>query len=259
VLDVRAEAFNASEAERDYKRWDQFNRTLVFQSFSTPHEASGYSGPVRRSGFFSPALQPEPRDQQREILTAIQGKIEYLSSLRDRLDLFIAPSDEEPPEEPVRPRALGSEVFLVHGHDGARPDEVARVLGRLTGAEPIILHEQDSRSNTIIEKLERHAMRAGFAVALLTPDDEGRERAAPGEEPAGLRPRGRQNVVFEAGYFVGQIGRERTALLFEVGVELPSDLDGIVYIELDDRGAWRVELGRELRAAGIDADLNQLA
>ncbi len=41
---------------------------------------------------------------------------------------------------------------------------------------------------------------------------------------------------------------------FEDGVELPSDLDGPVYIPLDGSGGRRVALLKELAAAGINAN-----
>ena len=46
-----------------------------------------------------------------------------------------------------------------------------------------------------------------------------------------------------------------TALYVE-GVELPSDYSGVAFVEYDDRGAWRLELARELKAAGFAVDMN---
>jgi predicted nucleotide-binding protein len=91
-----------------------------------------------------------------------------------------------------------------------------------------ILHEQPSGGRGILEKLDAYAASAGFAVALLTADDLGRAKDTNNEAP-----RARQNVVFEAGYFAGRLGRARVVLLHEAGVDLPSDLTGIVYVPLD--------------------------
>jgi hypothetical protein len=38
-------------------------------------------------------------------------------------------------------------------------------------------------------------------------------------------------------------------------VEVPSDFAGVVYTDMDERGAWKAELLREVQAAGY-ADLN---
>jgi len=104
----------------------------------------------------------------------------------------------------------------------------------------------------IIEKLEEFAATAAFAVVLLTADDCGGSG-----QTAERRPRARQNVVFELGYFIGALGRSRVAVVYEDGVELPSDMNGILYTVLDPAGAWKLGLGRELRAAGFAVDLNR--
>jgi predicted nucleotide-binding protein len=104
------------------------------------------------------------------------------------------------------------------------------------GREVVILHEQANKGRTLIEKFEQHAATAGNAVILLTADDVG------GPEGKDLHPRARQNVVFEMGFFYGRLGRERVAVLYEPTVEKPSDIDGIVYIQLDQAGAWKTAL-----------------
>jgi predicted nucleotide-binding protein len=70
-----------------------------------------------------------------------------------------------------------------------------------------------------------------------------------------LKPRSRQNVVLELGFFVGKLGPERVTALVEGDVELPSDFDGVVYISLDTAD-WQKQLGIELQAAGYQFDWN---
>ncbi len=144
-------------------------------------------------------------------------------------------------------------VFLVHGRDERIKEAVARVLQQLD-LQPIILHEQPDRGRTIIEKFEDYAD-VGFVVVLMTADDLG----GPQSTPSGsYRPRSRQNVLLEMGFFLGLLGRSRVCVLYEVGVEMPTDYSGVLYKKLDDEGAWRFHLGKEIQAAGIDVDLNQL-
>ena len=152
------------------------------------------------------------------------------------------------------PQIVGNDVFIVHGHHEALKQQVARTVDRLTGAAPIILHEQPDGGRTIIEKFETYAGDVGFAVVLLTADDRG--GSASTDE---LRARARQNVVFELGYFIGRLGRSRVTVLYEGGVELPSDMSGVLYTPADDAGAWHLKLAREMKAAGIPVDLNKLA
>ena len=149
-------------------------------------------------------------------------------------------------------RVVSNKVFIVHGRDDGSRETVARFLEKLK-LEPIILNEQASQGGTIIEKFERHS-EVGFAVVLLTPDDEGALR---GEEDD-RSPRARQNVIFELGFFIGRLGRERVCALTKGGsMEIPSDYAGVVYIPLDDKGAWKIGLVKELKAAGFDVDANR--
>jgi len=143
-----------------------------------------------------------------------------------------------------------AQVFIIHGHNTSLKESVARFLKGL-GLEPIILHEQPNRGATIIEKFEVHSDVA-FAVALLTGDDEG--KAAGGDV---LNRRARQNVLFEFGFFVGKLGRQRVCALVETGLEIPSDYQGVVYIPADPSGRWKMELVRELKAAGLEVDANR--
>ena len=141
-------------------------------------------------------------------------------------------------------------VFVVHGHDLGLMQEVARFLEHLD-LEPIILHEQTSEGLTIVEKLEKHS-NVKFAVILLTPDD-----VRSSAEKANFRQCARQNVILELGYFMGRLKRKNTCALYVEGVEIPTDYLGVVYIQLDKKGAWKLELARELNATGLDIDMNK--
>lgn len=145
------------------------------------------------------------------------------------------------------------EVFIVHGHDNEAKETVARLVENL-GIEATILHEQTNRGKTIPEKFEEHASKAGFAIILLTPDDVGRSK----DEKDEFKPRARQNVVLELGYFWAMLGRDRMCVLYKEGVELPSDIHGILYVLIDDSDGWRLKLGQEMQAAGLPVDLNKL-
>ncbi len=144
------------------------------------------------------------------------------------------------------------EVFIVHGRNKGAREKVARFLERLE-LKPVVLHEQPNEGRTIIEKFEDFA-HVGFAVVLLTPDDIGRLQDDAGD----FRPRARQNVIFEFGYFIGKLGRERVCALVKGNVERPSDYDGVVYVPLDDLGGWEMKLVRELTSVGYKIDLNRL-
>lgn len=144
------------------------------------------------------------------------------------------------------------EVFIVHGHDDATKETVARFIEKL-GLRAVVLHEQPNSGKTIIEKFEAHS-NVSFAVVLLTPDDIGASSA----DSENLRPRARQNVILELGFFLGKIGRDKVCVLYKEGVEIPSDYQGVLYTVYDSRGAWRPKLADELKHAGFAVDLNKV-
>jgi len=136
-----------------------------------------------------------------------------------------------------------NQVFIVHGHDEhAKNDVKAYVESK--GLEPIILHMQASGGRTIIENID-HFSNVGFGVIIYTECDVGSKR-----DTLTYKWRARQNVVFEHGYLIAKLSRERVSALVKGTVETPNDICGIVYVILDAAGNWKEELGAELRNAG---------
>jgi predicted nucleotide-binding protein len=154
--------------------------------------------------------------------------------------------DAEPKQRRVSPPGVaGSKVFVVHGHDEEMKKAVQLLLTRAR-LDDVVLHECPDRGRTIIDKLVEEGREAGYVVALLTPDDllaDGTLRA-------------RQNVILEIGYFIGLLGKERVRLLKRGSVEIPSDLRGILFEEYDDAGNWRLKLLKEIKAVGIEVDVD---
>jgi len=152
------------------------------------------------------------------------------------------------------PRQLSSlKVFVVHGRDEAAKNAVALFLQRV-GLTPIILHEQPNAGRTIIKKFEVYSGDVAFAVVLLTPDDFGSEV----RETPDFKRRARQNVIMELGFFIGKLGRTRVCALHKGSVELPSDYQGIVYVEMDDAGAWKTKLAQELVESRITINIEAI-
>lgn len=162
-------------------------------------------------------------------------------------------TSETPPQSLENMKS--NQVFVVHGHDEEMKITVARVLEKL-GLEPIILHEQADKGRTVIEKFVGHAD-VPFAVVLFSPDDLAYQKNS---NPESARPRARQNVVLELGFFLGKLGRESVLVLHRQAekFELPSDYAGVLFKPFDDHGAWRFELVKELNANGFAVDANRL-
>lgn len=150
-------------------------------------------------------------------------------------------------------KKLSKEVFIVHGHDDAAKQEMARTLEK-AGFKAIILHEQPDGGRTIIEKIERFT-NVAFAVVLYTECDLGRAKE---DNPDAERYRARQNVVFEHGYLIGKLGRNNVCAFVKGNVETPGDISGVVYTTMDVNGAWKIQLANNMKDAGLNVDLNEL-
>ena len=145
-----------------------------------------------------------------------------------------------------------TKVFIVHGHDELAIAQVSEVIRKLN-LKPIVLKDESSQSNTVIEKIEKHTENVGFGIILYTPCDEGKNKK---EET--LKNRARQNVVLEHGYLMAKIGRNNTFALVKDKVETPGDISGMVYTKMDDNKAWSYALAKELKESGYKIDMNLL-
>ena len=194
-----------------------------------------------------------------EVIEGLQhGKdraIEILEGIKrlflEEIDLT-APAPVDQMVQNVQSDSTSRDIFIVHGSDHGARDAVARFLERLD-LSPIILDEEASKGRTIYQKFLDHST-VVYAVVLFTPDDVG----GPADESASMRPRPRQNVVYELGFFSAKLGHRNVCVLYSDGVEIPSDLSGVIYIPLDNNGAWNLRLAKEMKAAGIEIDMNQV-
>ena len=219
--------------------WSEYNDILLVKLFNDDIVKNRYYIPFNSRS--KSMFDDEDITDIVEGVERLQESIDSLKQIRGQLELY---------DEPLRhanttQHSFGNDVFIVHGRDDGAKETVARFVERGLGMNAIILHEQPSGGETIIEKIERYSSNVGYAIALVTPDDIG---ALKDEEDDVLNPRARQNVVFELAYFMGKLGRQRVCLLLKDQVELPSDIGGISYISMDAPGAWRETLRREINA-----------
>ena len=174
-----------------------------------------------------------------------RAKIED-DEIRDSLKLLVLErklkAEKEKPKPKAEPR---KKVFIVHGRDRLPAFELKALLEDRYPLKAIILKKKAFAGKTLIEKLEEHSD-VDYAFITITPDDVG---ALKGER---LKERGRQNVIFEWGLFVGKIKRKNICILIKGDVEIPSDLHGIGYYKFKD-SVEEAFLGidTELRKAGL--------
>jgi predicted nucleotide-binding protein len=151
---------------------------------------------------------------------------------------------------------IDNKIFIVHGRDNEMKEAVARTLEKLD-CDAIILHEQPNEGRTIIEKFSDYANETSFAVVLFSPDDMAYLN---GDSYKKARPRARQNVLLELGFFMGKLERAHTIALCKKAddFEMPSNYKGVAYIEYDNNGHWKYALAKELKACKLPVDLNKI-
>jgi len=227
-------------------KWDNFTQQVIVKSFGKPHDNLSAYYSTRTGGSIyvnmpDYAIQENFINGYTALKTLLEGFIE-------QLEAFGEPTEEKIIEATKHISSM--EIFIVHGHNEEVKNELAIILNKL-GFKPIILHEQANQGLTLIEKLEKHSD-VGFAFVLLTPDDLGREN----KESKSLSPRARQNVVFEHGLFVGKLGRKRVCCLYTGNIEIPSDLNGLVYLPFKySINEIQLDIIKELKAAGYKIEI----
>jgi predicted nucleotide-binding protein len=249
---MAASAPALAEARADFYNWHDYNKTLLQKRSTTAQLTDEYG----RSWGGVVAMTAE--EQHKELLRTIATRLRLLRSIHGRLSLF---DEVQAPREAAREASAETErttIFIVHGRNDSAKLAVHGFLRDVTPLQAIILHEQANAGRTIIEKFEDHAKDAAFAVVIMTADDVGTLKTEEVVERVPMKSRARQNVIFEFGFFVGAIGRNRVAILYEPEVERPSDIDGVAYIELDRGGAWKIHLARELKAAQLQVNPDKL-
>jgi len=240
-----------NDSYNKYNRWDQWNTEFLKQSFN--NEYNEYRKRYERlNDFVGSSFFSDRSYTGVELHTMhISNKIEFLERLLSQVDLLKSSVKEVSTGDTLSNvhKEYNNCVFIVHGHNQTVLHNVARTLEKLS-MNPIILSEQPNGGKTIIEKFEANAD-VGFVVVLLTDDDLGKAKT-----DANLNHRARQNVILELGYFMGRLGRDRVMPLYISGVELPSDIHGLLYTEIDTANKWKFEIVKELKQAGYSVDAN---
>jgi predicted nucleotide-binding protein len=169
---------------------------------------------------------PTPNYYYRDQVERLQRRIEQIFEIR-------ANSELAPPEAPA-PR----KVFISHGR-AKDWYAVQAYIHKDLGLPTIELAQEPNKGLTVLGKLEDAARQCDSAVIVMTGDDK---------DEAGFT-RARENVMHEIGYFQAKYGLSSVVLLHEEGVNIPSNIQGLVYIPfpLGTIEATFGALARELR------------
>lgn len=239
---------------QEAKNWRRYTEKAIEHAFDDKWKVSRFREAVKSLWISYPGSKERSEEnRQNEYISELTNAETYLKSMLDEIDHFWEDDVDQQAIIPTKAPPIDpndKEIFVVHGRNQKVLNSVKAFLQKL-GLKPIILSEQPGKGRTIIEKFEDHAQ-VKYAVALLTPDDKALLNESTGKQE--LRPR--QNVIFEMGFFVGTLGRQRVAALRLGEIEIPSDYVGVEYIKLDDSG-WKGKLYQELHAAGFEIEAEQ--
>lgn len=228
---------DALEALRsDYLLWDDYNRELLMVAFTS--NGGGYLKKYNDSGFY---LLYSTKNKVEQLKDFIREDIKQLQSLINRLSLIPVHSSESQ-SITIENKNNMDKVFVVYGHDEVMKLKVEHFLRNELNLDVIALDEQPNNGKTIIEKFEAYTKDCIFAVVLMSPDDDV-------DVDGQFFKRARQNVVFELGYFMAKLGRDKVCVLIHGEIEKPSDISGILYLSYD--AEWKFELLKEMKAAGV--------
>lgn len=110
-------------------------------------------------------------------------------------------------------------VFISHGRS-TEWNKIQNYLEKDLDIPTLELAQQPNIGRTVLQKLEEESSKCSIAVIVMTGEDltdNGETRA-------------RENVMHEIGYFQGKYGLQNVVLLHEQDVNIPSNIQGLVYI-----------------------------
>jgi predicted nucleotide-binding protein len=204
-----------------------------------------------------PFAEPPPEDAERSGL-GVGAELEPAQPLGSQLAHHAngtTPAERDPTgaAAPARTR----QVLLAHGRDERWKQAVEHLLEQAGEHEIRIVNQRSGERDRLADALDEPVTASRYAVVLLTADDVGGPRLESDSEPF-FSTRAHQEVVFQMGFLVAALSPGRVCVLYEDGVELPYDLEGVSHVRLDLAGTWQPKLLLHLRRAGFDYDMNKL-
>jgi predicted nucleotide-binding protein len=164
---------------------------------------------------------------EKQEIECLKADLEYIFEVRSHSEL--GDHTEAPKPE---------SVFISHGSSNDWR-EVQDYIEKDLQITTLELAQEPNKGRTILQKLDEESDRCSCAVIVMTGDDDvGYEK-----------PRARENVMHEIGYFQGKYGLRGICLLYEEGTNIPSNIHGLVYIPFP-KGLVRATFGalaRELK------------
>ena len=153
----------------------------------------------------------------------------------------------------VMPVSVRQRVLVACGSDDQMKTVLIESLEKLW-LMPVVVCEEPGHGRKIVTHFgDYYDVR--FAMVLLSPDDY---VYAKSEEPTKRKLKASLDVVFELGFLLGKLGKERVLVLFresEKGeFDVSLDFEGIQCVPFDDRESWKLALIRQLSDCGYSIE-----
>lgn len=194
----------------DHTAWNNNTRDYLIKTFGS--KSPNVNAVIHASSSVGLYVGMGDAEFERYMASIIENQIKMLRSCIEQLETEIELFEgEEKKDKQIIPKKASSsnKIFIVHGRNQGIKEAVARFIEKLD-LEAVILHEKPSKGRTIIEKFSDYSD-VYFAIVLLTADDIGKRK----DSSEDSKPRARQNVIFELGYFLGKLGRSRVCALYK--------------------------------------------
>jgi hypothetical protein len=117
-------------------------------------------------------------------------------------------------------------IFIGSSKEGRdQAEKIAADLSEIDGIDPLPWYEAFKTGDLTLERIEKIVGSVAGAVLLCTPDDDLIIRDK-------QLKTSRANVLLEYAFLMGRLSRHRVALCKYDNVEMPSNLQGLAYIEM---------------------------
>ena len=143
-----------------------------------------------------------------------------------------------------------NKLFLVCSEDVSMKDKVSNFLQELK-INPIYTHQKQGSSKPIAQ-IHNENKGINFAIVLLHADDfsYSREKGSPNSAVM----KSNQKVVFELGYWIAKLGRDKVVALYydQKSYRCPTEFFDALYIPFDKKNLWQNELKEKFKNWGFN-------
>ena len=133
-------------------------------------------------------------------------------------------------------------LFVSHGPKDPSSEAVLQFMQQMS--LPVV---EADHTNGLIETLEGRSDMA-FVVVMNVADHVENGKASLSD-----------SSMFKLGYVAGKMGIKRMCMMHGPAQPQVNDGQGISHVPVDVNGGWQIHLGRQMKRAGMDIDLNRLA